>query len=71
MYILLPGEPGFDEILGTVLTPGWQQYAGQNDGSISFVTDSATGILRPANVQELREYLYGGEYDEVMTDEME
>lgn len=56
--IILPGDPGFDETLGTALPPGWEDHA------CTFVVDSQSGIMRPATPDELDDYLYGGEYQE-------
>jgi hypothetical protein len=61
---MLPGDPGFNEILSTSLPTGWEHVRAQNAGECFFVADSQTGLLRPANDRELDEYLYGGEYDE-------
>lgn len=57
--LVLPGDPIFDWTLATMPPPGSQQ------GSI-LVADSESGILRPVDLSELREYLNGGEYDERM-----
>ena len=61
--LILPGDPGFEEVLGSHLPPGWQQFACKNS-EFCFVADSDTGLLRPATTNETTEYLEGGEYDE-------
>lgn len=56
--ILTPeNDPYFYQTLqNPSLVPGYQGGA--------FVVDSVTGIMREANAQQMREYIYGGEYDE-------
>lgn len=58
--LLLPGDPGFYEILYSNTPPG-------ETLSNSFVVDFQTGVLRQIQSdQDLENYLLGGEYDEVM-----
>lgn len=57
--LILPGNPLFDFTLATMPPPGSQ-------GETYLVADSETGILRPATLKELDEYLEGGEYEERM-----
>jgi hypothetical protein len=63
--LILPGNPIFDETLVTAKPPGWENYAAsKGDGEyVAFVADAGSGLLRPANWQELQEYSYGGELD--------
>lgn len=60
--LLLPGDPGFEEIL---LTPGpdWQQIANQDGDTYAYVVGQDR-LARPVTSWELEEYLEGGEYDE-------
>lgn len=64
--LILPGSSAFEETLAATLTPGWKSYAAKHN-EIYFVTDSS-GLMRPANHQELTEYLEGGEYEERLQD---
>jgi hypothetical protein len=61
--LILPGDPLFDETLGTSLTPGWEKTAAQHAGEFAFVADHETGLLRPCSFEELDEYIEGGEYE--------
>jgi len=61
--LLYPGDDLFDYYLAT-LPPNWKQCAHQYSGQIAFVAESGSGLLRPASIKELQEYLEGGEYDE-------
>ncbi len=63
--IILPGDPLFDLTLFSNLPPAWEKVAEQVGQQISFVCDES-GLMRPATPDELEDYLYGGEYDEVM-----
>lgn len=60
--ILLPGEPGFDEILMTP-RPDWRTAADRDGDSYAFVVGE-DGLARPVTSSELNKYLDGGEYDE-------
>jgi hypothetical protein len=57
--LILPGDPLFDFTLATAPPPGVESAP-------FLVADAASGILRPAGDQELRDYLEGGEYSERM-----
>lgn len=63
-YLILPGDPEYDDTLAAVLPPDWQTAAGRWGGDYGFVVDSQTGMLRVENSQGIREYVEGGEYDE-------
>jgi len=63
--LILPGDPLFDLTLFGHLPPGWQRTAEQVGQQVSFVCEES-GIMRPATPDELEDYLYGGEYDEVI-----
>jgi hypothetical protein len=68
--IITPDNPLFWETLHAQLPPGWQDY-NRVDGEVGFVVDGYSGLMRPANRQELIEYVYGGEYDLVEPDDFE
>ena len=55
--LIYPGDDLFDYHLAT-LPPNFEQQ------QTAFVADPYSGVLRPANPDELREYVCGGEYDE-------
>ena len=59
--LIYPGDDLFDYHLAT-LPPNSKQYFEQTQ--TAFVADPYSGVLRPANPDELREYVCGGEYDE-------
>lgn len=61
--LLYPGDEGFDYYLAT-LPPNWRQCTHQYHGQVAFVAEPGSGLLRPANTNELVEYVEGGEYDE-------
>lgn len=61
--LLLPGDPGFQEILGMALPPGWQQSAAKLSGEFAFLADAETGALRVGSFDELDDYIEGGEYE--------
>lgn len=61
--LVYPGDPEFEAVLATP-PPNWQEFAYRNSGEVVFVAQPESGLLRPANSQELTEYLYGGEYEE-------
>ena len=63
--IILPGHPLFDITLATP-PPDWRYKQERTCEPLNFVKDSVTGIFRTANPEELDDYLYGGEYDELM-----
>lgn len=61
--LILPGNPLFDLTLLTP-RPDWKDIAAKDGDTYAFVVDANTGLTRPATSNELEEYLYGGEYDE-------
>lgn len=62
--LLLPGDPGFYEILHSRLPPGWVERTGV-DFAHAFAVRAGNYCLEPMSEAELSEYLYGGEYDEL------
>jgi len=63
--LILPGDPLFDITLATP-PPAWKVKQQLTNEPLNFVVDAESGLLRVATPDELAEYLYGGEYDEVM-----
>lgn len=61
--LLLPGDPGFTEIL-TTPPPNWRETAARDGDTVAFICEPGSGIFRPATHQDWEEYFYGGEYDE-------
>ncbi len=61
--LFYPGDPEFDLTL-TTFPPNWREFAFRNSGEAVFIAEPGSGLLRPANSQELTEYLHGGEYDQ-------
>lgn len=68
--LILPGDPLFDITLATP-PPAWKVQQQLTSDPLNFVVDAESGLLRVATPEELTEYLYGGEYDEVMGEEDE
>lgn len=68
--LILPGDPDFDLALATP-PPDWVVKQQCCSEPVNFVMDAQTGIFRTATQEELTEYLYGGEYEEVMGEEFE
>ena len=64
--IMLPEHPYFDAILATP-PPDNLNKKYHNRGQINYAM-GIDGIFRCVNENELIEYLYGGEYDEVCGD---
>lgn len=62
--LILPGDPLFDFTLSTAKRPDWGQAAAADGDSYAFIAEPGSGLMRPATMGELREYLEGGEYDE-------
>lgn len=58
--LLLPGQPGFNEILQSTFPPGWQQEC-YSSGIPIFVVDPG-GIMRHASLKELHQYWDDGIY---------
>ena len=68
-FLLLPGQPGFNEILSTTPPPNLK---GNNETNNKTAVMGIDGFLRAINTQtELDEYILGGEYQIVMTEEEE
>ena len=65
--IILPGDPLFEETLLSP-RPDWQQVAARDTNTYAFVAEPGSGLMRPVTEQELDEYLYGGEYDERLSE---
>lgn len=66
--LIYPGDPEFDATLATARPPGWQDYAAStgNGDHVAFVADCQSGLLRPADWDEVQDYSYGGEWEERM-----
>jgi hypothetical protein len=62
--IILPDSPLFHATLYGSLPPGSSPCG-------AFVISSESGLMRPATPRELEDYIEGGEYDEVMGDELD
>jgi hypothetical protein len=70
MVLILPGHPLFDITLATP-PPDWKiKQQGVSD-ALNFVKDSSSGVFRTVSPKELDEYLWGGEYDEVIGEDEE
>ena len=63
--LMLPGDPGFDELLMTP-RPDWGEVAAKDGDNYAFVFDPGSLLPRPVTMAELEEYMEGGAYDEQM-----
>lgn len=68
--IILPGSYGFDLTLAT-LPPNWGSVAAQTNGEFAMIAREGTGILEAVAWEEAMEYVWGGEYDEVLEAQMD
>lgn len=66
--LILPGNPLYDLTLDTAIRPDWRSHRNVSTGGI-YMIKSNDGLMRPATNEELIEYLYGGEYDEVFDED--
>jgi hypothetical protein len=58
---ILPGHPDF-----TFWSQNPNAFKNISQSDSGFVVDYETGLLRPANYQEMIDYVNGGEYNEVL-----
>jgi hypothetical protein len=65
--LILPGDPIFDFTLAHP-PPNWRAVAASFGGEFAFIAQAGSGILKPASPQEVAEYLYGGEYEERLSE---
>lgn len=63
--LLLPNNPLFDLTLLLARRPDYLEVEKRTGEQACFVAEES-GLLRPATYDEMYDYLYGGEYDEVM-----
>lgn len=62
--ILTPNDPEFYKILHSTPPPGWRNgIKGDFRGCFAVRADSL--LLQPLSEAEAREYIYGGEFDEL------
>ena len=59
MPLILPGDPLFDQTLQSTLPFG--SSLGSN-----YVVRADSGILEAVDARQLAEYVYGGEYDQLL-----
>lgn len=70
-YIILPNNPLFNETLACPPPINTQKILIETGTKINFVMDSETGLLKEANLKELEDYLWGGEYHYLNSDSEE
>ncbi len=63
MRLILPGDPLFNETM-LIPPPNWGEVAARDGNTYAFVCEPGSGLMRPVTMDELDEYLDGGEYDE-------
>lgn len=66
--LILPGHPLFEQTLTSVLPPNWKRISAKDGEQCAFVMRSDSGLMEAVNRVELSVYLYGGEYDDRMSD---
>jgi hypothetical protein len=69
--IILSDNPLFNETLASPPPINCQKILVETGKQINFVMDSQTGLLKEANLKELEEYLWGGEYHYLNSDSEE
>ena len=62
--LILPGSALYEETLANT----WTFLHSQNPTGY-YVVDAETGLQRAATLDEVQEYVFGGEYDAVMEEE--
>lgn len=60
--IILPDDPFFNETLAYPPPINCKKILVETGNQVNFVMDYETGLLKEANLKELEEYLWGGEY---------
>lgn len=58
--LILPGTQLYDD----TLADSWMFLHAQNPSGY-YIEDPLTGMQRPATIDEVQEYVYSGEYEEV------
>ena len=64
--LFLPHHPGFYEYLHSLRPPDAQQVANKESGDFHYVVRSGSLLVEAVGLEELDEYLGGGEYDEAL-----
>lgn len=59
--LILPGSQLFDD----TLAQSWMYLHSQKESQY-YIEDPVTGLQRAATIDEIQEYVYSGEYEEVM-----
>lgn len=67
--LILPGDAEYYQTLNSV-PPDWHQVAAR-DGNTYALVGEQSGLLRAVSGVEFREYLLGGEFEEVTGDWVE
>lgn len=62
--LVLPGDPEFDQTLGSTLPPDWQSVANSSSEFCFVAKAGMGGVLTAVPWWEAQDYLEGGEYDE-------
>ena len=63
--LILPGHPLYEPTLLMARRPDYLEVENRTGEQACFIAEES-GLLRPATHSEMYDYLYGGEYDEVM-----
>lgn len=63
--LILPGNPLYEATLLLARRPDYIEVENRTNEQACFIAEES-GLLRPASHAEMYDYMYGGEYDEVM-----
>jgi hypothetical protein len=67
MLIIIPENPKFQETLDNIPF-FFGKLQSESSEMLNLVVDSETRLMRAVSERELTEYLWGGEYDQLLSD---
>lgn len=67
MLIIIPENPKFQETLDNIPF-FFGKLQSESNEMLNLVVDSETRLMRTASEKEFTEYLWGGEYDQLLSD---
>ncbi|CAD5950077.1 hypothetical protein NO976_02560 [Planktothrix agardhii] len=67
MLIIIPENPKFQETLDNIPF-FFGKLQSESTEMLNLVVDAETRLMRSASEQEFTEYLWGGEYDQLLSD---
>ena len=66
-YLILPGMPDFDDTIATIMPFDWREIA-EKHNDFTFIARSSSGLLEAVPNAQAIDYLYGGEYDQRLSE---